>query len=116
MGILARLTGATSGQDRLQKIKATSAQYRGVQVMTHPDGCCGAAADIAGRRYLAHEVPRFPLDGCDSDNCRCSYKLFNDRRTDLRRASDVAYDIASELRTADNRRGDPPGRRNGDRK
>lgn len=114
MGLLARLTGATNGQERLQKIKATSAQYRGVQVVTPPDGCCSAAADIAGQRYLAHEVPRFPLDGCDSDNCRCSYKLFNDRRTDLRRASDVAYDMASELRTAENRRAATPGRRSSD--
>lgn len=110
MGLLAKLTGRSGGEDRLQKIKATAAKYRGVQVVPHPDGCCGAAADIAGRRYLAHQVPRFPLDGCDAAECRCSYKLFTDRRTDLRRASDVAYDIASELRNADNRRASP-GRR-----
>ena len=114
MRLLARLTGAVSGQDRLRKIKATSAQYRGVQVVTDPDGCCSAAAAIAGQRYLAHEVPRYPLDGCDADNCRCSYRLLDDRRTDLRRASDVAYDIASDLRTAENRRCDSPGRRSGD--
>lgn len=114
MGFLAKLTGRSGGQDRLQEIKATTAKYRGVEVVTHADGCCGAAAEIAGQRYLANEVPRFPLDGCDFDQCRCSYKLFEDRRTDLRRASDVAYDIASELRSADNRRSDSPGRRSGD--
>ena len=114
MGLLAKLTGQSGGQDRLREIKATKAKYRGVQVVTHPDGCCQAAADIVRQRYLAHEVPRFPLDGCDAASCHCSYKLFDDRRTDLRRASDVAYDIASELRYADNRRGNSGGRRSDD--
>lgn len=114
MGLLARLAGLSSGQDRLQEIKTTRAKYRGVQIVPHPDGCCRAAADAARQRYLSHQVPRFPLEGCDAAECRCSYKLFDDRRTDLRRASDVAYDMASELRNADNRRSDLRGRRSDD--
>lgn len=114
MGLLARLTGHSGGQDRLRQIKTTTAMYRGVQVVPHPDGCCRAAADVARQRYLANQVPRLPLDGCDAAECRCAYKLFDDRRTDLRRASDVAYDIASELRNAENRRGDCRGRRSDD--
>jgi hypothetical protein len=43
--------------------------------------------------------------------CRCSYKLFNDRRTGERRLSDFSYDIIGELRTDNNQRSDSGDRR-----
>ncbi|MDX1516732.1 MAG: hypothetical protein R3288_07825 [Woeseiaceae bacterium] len=82
--------------------------------MADTGSCCQAAETIAGQRYLSDEVPRLPLDHCDSEICACSYQLFDDRRTDPRRASDVGYDIASEVRTGENRRVEPAGRRNAD--
>lgn len=114
MGLLARLFGRPGGKDRSAPGKPTAADYRGAQVIVRPDSCRAAAA-IAGRRYLADEVPRFPLDECDAADCGCTYRLFDDRRSDLRRASDVAYDMASELREAEDRRGNTHGRRQNDR-
>ncbi len=114
MGLLAILTGRSGTRDESTQETANASRYRGVQVVANPDSCCAAVKAVAGKRFLADEVPRLPLENCDSANCRCSFELFDDRRTDLRRASDVGYDIASELRTGDNRRSDAVGRRRGD--
>ena len=114
MGFLAKLAGRANAVKQPTINKATASAYRSVQVITDPGSCCRAAESIAGNRFLAHEVPRLPLEGCDRASCNCSYKLFDDRRTEPRRASDIGYDIASELRTAENRRTDPGGRRYGD--
>lgn len=114
MGLLAILTGKTTARDVPARKKETTPLYRGVQIVTNVEGCCQAAEAIAGHRYLSHQIPRLPLDGCDASKCHCSYNLFDDRRTDLRRASDIGYDMASELRTAENRRDKSSCRRNDD--
>jgi len=88
--------------------------HRGVEVIGNGDGCCEAARTIKGKRFLKDDVPMLPLDGCDASDCNCSYKIFGDRRTDIRRASDVAFDIASELCEQDNRSGESSGRRSDD--
>ncbi len=113
MGLLARFLGRSEVRERSKDIVASGARYRGVQIIVGADGCCRQAEAAARDRFLAHQVPRLPLDGCDRERCRCTYRLFDDRRTDLRRASDVAFDIAGELRTAPNRRSDR-GRRRSD--
>ena len=114
MGLLAKLTGRSGTRDESTQETANTSRYRGVQVVTNPASCCAAAQAIAGKRYLADKVPRLPLENCDSANCRCSFELYDDRRTDLRRASDIGYDIASELRAGDNRRSETAGRRRAD--
>ena len=114
MGLLAKLTGKTAARKGSTDDMKTTAVYRGVQIVGSTDGCCQAAADIAGQRYLADQVPRLPLDGCDAANCGCTFELFDDRRSDSRRASDVSYNIASELRAGENKRGESRGRRNDD--
>ena len=114
MGLLAMLTGRSGTRDESTNKPANAARYRGVQVVTRSDGCCQAVRTIEGMRFLADEVPRLPLDQCDSASCHCSFELFDDRRTDLRRTSDIGYDLASELRTSENRRGVPGGRRRSD--
>ena len=111
MGWLAKLTGRPGTHDDTQRIPEPASRYRGVQVIAGTNGCCQAAQAIAGSRYLADEVPQLPLDDCDLADCRCTYKLFSDRRTDSRRTSDVGYDITSELRTAENRRSESGDRR-----
>lgn len=111
MGLLARLTGKSRARAESTTTKKKSSAYRAVEVVPGAEGCCQAAQEIAGQRYLSHQVPRLPLEKCDRTNCLCSYQLYDDRRMDARRASDIGYDLASELRTAENRRAVDGGRR-----
>ena len=104
MGLLAKLVARASAIRQPTINKSAASAYRGVQVLTSVEGCCRAAESITGNRFLADEVPRLPLEGCDFAGCQCTYKLFDDRRAEPRRSSDVGYDFASERRTAQDRR------------
>ncbi len=42
---------------------------------------CKAAQDIGDKRFLSHEAPDLPLEGCDRDKCACRYVHHSDRRT-----------------------------------
>jgi hypothetical protein len=99
MGILARLTGKTPEREQPSNNTKSTALYRGVQVIPSSEGCCREAKVAASQRYLSHEIPRLPLESCDFENCQCTYELFNDRRAEPRRASDIGYDMASSLRS-----------------
>ena len=116
MGLFDTLFGKRSGRDK--KAPAGEApsrsQYRGVQIEVDVDNCCRAVKAIAGRRFLSSEVPALPVDLCDAANCNCKYALFNDRRTDTRRASDLVYDVASDLYPDNHRNDGVPGRRQDD--
>ena len=114
MGLFAKLTGKSATSTATTKSPSPKPQYRGVEIVAGPHGCCGAVKAIRGQRYLPDEVPRLPLDACDADECGCSFELFDDRRTDLRRAADTGYDMVSQYRTDDNRRGVVTGRRDDD--
>ena len=116
MELFARLSGksTTCTESPTSQPVTTESQYHGVQVIANPSECCQAAKAIAGQRYLPNEVPMLPLPGCDAADCRCTYKRFDDRRTDLRRASDVGYDMATELHDQENRKSTSPGRRSAD--
>ena len=104
MGLLAKLTGrATAPGPRARKARPTSL-YRGVLIVAGDEGCCRPARILAGQRFLTDEIPKLPLDQCDVSECRCSYKLFDDRRTGERRLSDFGFDIISDLRIHDNQR------------
>lgn len=89
MGFLASLSGI--------RTKLTSepvnqkSRYRSVQVHANSADCCEAARAIEGKRFLSTEVPRLPLEDCDADDCRCTYELFDDRRTDFRQASNDVF-------------------------
>lgn len=109
MGLLAKLNG-----NPRTVTKATKVRYRGVQVIVDKDDCCQAALAIADKRFLVDEIPRLPLAECDAENCRCAYERFDDRRADVRRASDLGYDMASQLREVDNRSSASSGRRSDD--
>ena len=113
MGLLAKLTGrATALEPRSRKAKPTSL-YRGVLIVAGDEGCCRSARILAGQRFLTDEIPKLPLDKCDVSECRCSYKLFDDRRTGERRLSDFSFDIISELRINENQRSGGGDRRRG---
>ena len=113
MGIFAKLTGRVAARKPRAGNTGPTSLYRGVQIVTGETGCCRAARILTGQRFLFDEIPRLPLDACDVRDCQCSYKLFDDRRTDARRLSDFSYDIVSELRIDQNLRIGPDDRRGG---
>lgn len=51
---------------------------------------CSAAAMCRNTRYLSKEAPRLPLSACPHpDECPCTFRHFEDRRTGIRRGSDL---------------------------
>jgi len=73
---------------------------------------CPAATQLGKRRFLSGEAPSLPLPDCAcSEQCRCLYQHFDDRRTLTRRATDEGRP-APAYRGADRRRA--PGRRQTD--
>ncbi len=104
MGLLASLAGIRSIRTTTTRKRINEkSRYRGVQVNGIGADCCEAVQAIAGQRFLSDEVPMLPLRGCDASDCQCTYELFDDRRTDVRRASDETFNIASQLCEQDNR-------------
>jgi len=109
MGLVAKSNGKPAAGT-----KSSNNEYRGVQVVINKNKCCAAAVAIADQRFLIEQVPKLPLAICDAAQCGCGYERFDDRRTDLRRASDVAFDMASQLHDDDNRSSPSSGRRDDD--
>ena len=99
----------TKSQRRSQK-----QSYRCVKVIAHGDGCCQAVKSIADERFLLEEAPMLPLPTCDAETCHCTYKRFDDRRADIRRASDLGFDMASQLHGQQNQISRSLGRRSDD--
>ncbi len=110
MGLLAKLMGKETGHEPRARNTQQTSLYRGVQIVGD-EGCCCVARTLAGQRFLSDEIPTLPLDQCDVTECRCSYELFDDRRTGERRLSDFSYDIISEFRTDNNQRSGNDDRR-----
>lgn len=98
MGLLARLTGKSPAHKQPSRNTKPTALYRGVKIVPSIEGCCREAKEVSSKCYLSHEIPRLPLESCDFDKCLCTFKLFEDRRADLRRASDTGFDMASSYR------------------
>ncbi len=46
---------------------------------------CAAAEGCRGRRFLSKEAPRLPLQECNTAECRCKYRHYEDRRGPPRR-------------------------------
>lgn len=88
--------------------------FRGVMVRPGDDGCCQLVETIADERFLLEDVPMLPLTLCDAEACRCTYERFEDRRAGTRRASDIAFDMASALHDQESRNSKTPGRRSKD--
>lgn len=93
----------------------TKSNFRGVQVVANGEECCQVVRTLANERFLLEQAPMLPLSLCDADICQCTYEPFDDRRADIRRASDIAFDMASELYDQENRSKKMPGRRSKDR-
>jgi len=63
--------------------------------------CCESASKISNEVYLASEAPKFPLDNCSQNVCRCKYKFLKDRRSgeDRRDESITLSSITQGLET-----------------
>lgn len=113
MGLLANLIRkpSTRAKTTAEPAAVTKSQYRGVEIVANGRDCCREAKRVAGQRFLSNEVPMLPLGGCTAKDCRCTYELYDDRRTDKRRVSDEVFDIRSELIDNDQRNRNKNGRR-----
>jgi len=105
MGFFSKLSGKSAPQasTNVSRPQAKKPSYSGIRINVIPDECCKAARAIMGQRFLTTDAPILPLKDCDAVNCRCAYKRFDDRRTDVRRLSDVGFDMASQLHDEENR-------------
>lgn len=120
MGIFSWFKGGSGavGKAGSASPPASKPDFRAAEVIPGNDGACAAARELAGKRFLARQVPMIPLRDCDYPNCHCTYRRHRDRRHMTRRASDLGGEVSSaRLRQSDDRR-DPgkPGRRASDRR
>ncbi len=71
-----------AGAHRSARRHASSAEhpYAAVSIIPCRDACM-AAWEMQGERFLIREAPRLPLPECDSGNCTCEFKQYDDRRT-----------------------------------
>jgi hypothetical protein len=66
-----------------------ASKWHGVTVVLETSSCA-AAALCRNTRYLSREAPRLPLSTCPHpESCKCRYKHFEDRRSGVRRGSDI---------------------------
>jgi hypothetical protein len=91
-------------------------KFNAVEVIPRKDASCEAVRAIAGQRFLPEEAPLVPLPDCDEPNCDCTYRRFDDRRNDIRRAGDLGFAVFSIMvqEKNDRRRPAAPGRRSAD--
>lgn len=116
MGLLARFSHKqkTANSPSPTPGETRTAGYRGVRIRANGDHCCHVVRTLADERFLLDEAPMLPLSLCDAEVCQCSYERFDDRRAGARRASDIAFDIASNLHDEESRDVKMPGRRSKD--
>ncbi len=54
-------------------------------------GSCFPARLLKEQRFLSTEAPPLPLADCTQPaSCNCTYKKFDDRRTELRRSHEIS--------------------------
>jgi hypothetical protein len=61
-------------------------------------GACQAAESCRGRRFLSIEAPHLPLPECNTAQCRCKYRHYEDRRGPPRRGEMKRASRAAEER------------------
>ena len=88
-----------SGNRRRPRGAVSSSQavsrYRAASILASRCAC-DAVRVVEGKRYLAAEAPRLPLQDCSADRCTCRYVRHEDRRSSLgdRRA---LYSLQTDL-------------------
>lgn len=96
-------------------LTATTSKFHAVSIRPGP-GACHAALGLEGQRFLSNAAPPIPVPGCDSQNCRCRFVHFSDRRSGDDRRSPFPPTIGidtgiyrTEQRQQGDRRRKPPG-------
>ncbi len=90
-------------KQRLAGVRSASHIFHGVGVVSGESPQCAKARAIASERFLSEEAPLLPLSGCENPQaCTCTYRHFEDRRTDLRRESDEGLPIKDHPENARN--------------
>ena len=73
-----------SGNRRQARGAISSSQaesrYRAASILASRCAC-DAVRIVEGRRYLAAEAPRLPLQDCSAERCTCRYVRYEDRRS-----------------------------------
>lgn len=65
--------------------------YRAVSIVPRLPACRGAEERL-GQRFLLNETPRMPLYDCSMPGqCRCKFKMHEDRRRTERRSPSVTW-------------------------
>lgn len=82
-------TNARRGPDR-----GRSHMFHGVAIQPGGDFECSGVQVYQNERFLSVDAPQLPLDDCsDPGQCRCTYHHYDDRRTALRRDSDMGLPV-----------------------
>ena len=113
MQVPANLTGTYKKRSADSSAQENS-KYRCVEVVPGSLDCCYAVQELLGERFLSKQIPSLPLDGCDAQDCQCSYAHLKDRRTDARRVSDAVGNDTSTFYKMHDRNRISTGRRHGD--
>jgi hypothetical protein len=79
-----------SGSSTRPPVAAVKHLFHGIEIRPCDEFQCAAVKALGEQRFLSDEAPRLPLDDCsEPGRCGCVYKHFMDRRTAVRRESDV---------------------------
>lgn len=71
-------------------VAAVKHLFHGIEIRPCEEFECAAVKALGEQRFLSDEAPRLPLDDCSEPaRCGCVYRHFNDRRTAMRRESDI---------------------------
>ena len=52
---------------------------------------CAQAKKLGDTRFLSRHAPALPLEGCDSAECACRYRHYEDRRQQSRRSINATF-------------------------
>lgn len=89
------------------RVSTLSHLFHGIAIEPGDDACA-AAQRLSEQRFLSEEAPILPLQSCTCvENCRCVYRHFSDRRTEVRRDADMGLPerhIPAEKRAGAGRR------------
>jgi hypothetical protein len=123
MGIFSRFvspkrTASSAGSSATPKASNVQARqarrFAAVEIVPARGACCKAVKALSGQRFLYGKAPLVPLPDCDQSECKCSYQRLDERRTDLRRDTDLGVGTL-RIHYPSSRRSGPPGRRSTDK-
>jgi len=123
MGIFSRFispkrtasSAGSSATPKASKVQAAQAQrFAAVEIVPARVACCNAVKALSGQRFLYGKAPLVPLPDCDQPECKCTYQRLAERRTDLRRDTDLGVGTL-RIHYPSSRRSSLPGRRSTDK-